>query len=195
MLGWQFNCHPITFSRGLSFTYGTPLAELSVKPAKLGPNPMNFRISRSSSAHRSCLRNRLYSSRNSSSEAFSPHGPSVGGTNFLCQARRLWTLTPTALAAAAKMYFSSTNRTASRLKSSPNQPDCRDTVDRGVNPGAFKSFIKNSLWGHYPAPARNPPVLGRRSFQQPPIEPGSVISKSPLSRQPILPRMHAGLGP
>ena len=35
---------------------------------------------------------------------------------------------------------------------------------RGRSSGAFKVFITDSLWGHYPAPARNPPVLGRRSL-------------------------------
>ena len=80
-----------------------------------------FKISRSISARRSWRRNRAFSSRSSATEAFSPHGAN-GGANFLCHARRVWVLTPTALAAAARVYFSSTtNRTASRLNSSPNR--------------------------------------------------------------------------
>src|SRR6476620_10724897 len=77
-----------------------------------------FSISRSNSARLSCWRRRLFSSRNSSSEALSPQGLGCGA-NLECQSRRLFSLTPTALAAAWNVYRSSvTKRTASRLKSS-----------------------------------------------------------------------------
>ena len=57
----------------------------------------------------------MFSSRNSSSEALSPQGLGCGA-NLECQSRRLFSLTPTALAAAWNVYRSSvTKRTASRL--------------------------------------------------------------------------------
>src|SRR5204862_5284422 len=52
-----------------------------------------FNISRSSSARLSCWRRRLFSSRSSSSEAFSPQGFGCGA-NLECQSRRLFSLTP-----------------------------------------------------------------------------------------------------
>ena len=47
-----------------------------------------------------------FSSRSSSTVAFSPHGCG-GGANLACQARRLCSLTPTAVAAALNVYLSS----------------------------------------------------------------------------------------
>src|SRR4249919_1381931 len=87
-----------------------------------------FSISRSSSARLSCWRRRLFSSRSSSSEASSPQGLGCGA-NLACQSRRLFSLTPTAVAAALNVYRSSvTKRTASRLKSSKYRFPLADCV-------------------------------------------------------------------
>src|SRR5690606_14941749 len=76
-----------------------------------------FRISRSSSVRRSCLRSRAISTFISSTVASSPHG-SGGGASLACHARSVASHTPTAWQADLNEYPSSTtNRTASRLNS------------------------------------------------------------------------------
>ena len=127
-----------------------------------------FKISRSSSARRSCLRSRLFSSRSSSSVAFSPHGVGRRGELGVPGSQALLAHAHGRRGRLERVASPpTTSRTASCLNSSLNRRRRRGT-------SVLNSLIlRTSFRDHYPVPAA---VRKSWAIANPPIDEGYLVT-------------------